>query len=79
MLTPGAPPAPYLDRVLGWLAPGWQLRRLKARAALAELQADLADPSRVRQRNSEVWRRIDEPPTLGYLTAPRQGGYRLVR
>jgi hypothetical protein len=74
MLTPASPPAPYLDRVLGWLAPQWQLRRLRARAALAELQADLADPSRVRRVAGERWRRIDSPPN-----APeRSGGYRLV-
>jgi hypothetical protein len=79
MLTPGAPPAPYLDRLLGWLAPSWQKKRLQARAALCELQADLGDPSCVRRRNGEVWRRIDEPATPGYLTAPRQGGCRLVR
>jgi hypothetical protein len=79
MLRPGEPPALYVDRVIGWLAPQWQLRRLKARAALAELQADLADPGRVRRRNGEVWRRVDEPVVDGYLTAPRQGGYRLVK
>lgn len=77
MLTPGESPALYVDRLLGWLAPTWQLRRLRARAALAELQADLADPSRVRRRNGEEWRRVDEPPASGYLTAPRHGGYRL--
>jgi hypothetical protein len=77
MLTPASPPALYVDRVIGWIAPTWQLKRLRARAALAELAADLADPSRVRRRNGEVWRRVDEPPTPGYLTAPRQGGYRL--
>jgi hypothetical protein len=75
MLTPSSSPAPYVDRMLGWLAPQWQLRRLRARAALAELAADLADPSRVRRLEGERWRRVDGPPN-----APeRAGGYRLVR
>jgi len=73
MLTPS--PAPYFDRMLGWLAPQWQLRRLRARAALAELAADLADPSRTRRIGGERWRRVDGTPN-----APeRAGGYRLVR
>jgi hypothetical protein len=77
MLTPASPPALYLDRLVGWLAPSWQLKRLRARAAIAALQADLADPSRVRRIAGERWRRVDEPPAPGYLTAPRHGGYRL--
>jgi hypothetical protein len=62
MLTPGAPPAPYLDRLLGWLAPTWQLKRLRARAAL-RLEAERADPTRTRWVDGQPWRRIDGPPS----------------
>jgi hypothetical protein len=50
------------------------LRRLRARTAIAELEADRADPHRVRQIDGRIWRRVDSPPN-----APeRSGGYRLV-
>src|SRR5262245_45543414 len=62
MLVPAPAPAPYLDRLVRWLAPRWALRRAHARAALAELEADRADPSRVRRIGGERWRRVEPPP-----------------
>jgi hypothetical protein len=75
MLVPAPPTAPYLDRLLRWVAPQWYLRRLRARTAIAELEADRGDPRRVRRIDSERWRRVDAPPG-----APdRDLGWRLPR
>src|SRR5262249_10073372 len=62
MLVPAPAPAPYLDRLVRWLAPRSALRRAHARAALAELEADRADPSRVTRIGGERWRRVEPPP-----------------